>query len=170
MDPDSFSSDDWGVVWRTTGSHGYFAFFPRPIARTLELAPETVALQSKADLALGRLAGAGRILPNAAILLAPYALQESLDSSRIEGTQATLSDVFVANATGDADRIDIREVLNYRAAMDHGLNSGLPLSKRLLQEMHQILLTESHRSSRPPSRSTTSACRPSASAATSPAG
>jgi Fic family protein len=141
VDPFMFTSDAWGAVRRTPGGHGYYAFYPAPIARELPLAAKTVALQSKADLALGRLAGAGRILPNTGILLAPYALQESLDSSRIEGTQATLSDVFNANATGDTDRVDIREVLNYRAAMQHGLTSGLPLSKRLLREMHKILLT-----------------------------
>ncbi|MDN5934117.1 MAG: Fic family protein, partial [Pseudonocardia sp.] len=141
MDPADFTSDEWGHIRRTPGAHGYLAFHPRPLARQLSLAPATVALQSTADLALGRLCGAGRILPNTELLLAPYALQESLDSSRIEGTQATLSDVFAATATGDADRVDVQEVLNYRAAMDHGLTSGLPLSKRLLQEMHAILLT-----------------------------
>ena len=38
--------------------------------------------------------------------------------------------------------MNVREVLNYRAAMDHGLTSGLPLSKRLIYEMHEILLTD----------------------------
>ena len=141
MDPADFTSAAWGGVHRTSGPHGYYAFFPHKIDRHLTLDPSTVSLQSKADLALGRLAGAGRILPNTAILLAPYALQESLDSSRIEGTQATLSEVFNANATGEAGEAggtNVREVLNYRAAMDHGLNSGLPLSKRLLTEMHRV--------------------------------
>lgn len=110
MDPSSFTSDDWGVVRRTPGDHGYWAYFPRPVARQLALAPETVALQSKADLALGRLAGAGRILSHTDLLLAPYALQESLDSSRIEGTQTALSDVFAADATGEADRVGIRAI------------------------------------------------------------
>ena len=140
MDPADFTSDAWGVVRRTPGDHGYFAFHPTTIDRQLALDASTIVLQSKADLALGRLAGAGRILPNPDLLLAPYALQESLDSSRIEGTQATLSAVFNAAATGETVEVDVREVLNYRAAMDHGLTSGLPLSKRLLQEMHKILL------------------------------
>ncbi len=141
MDPSAYRSTIWGEVRRTPGQHGYYAYFPNKITRKLELNRRTVALQSKADLALGRLAGAGRVLPNVDILLAPYAMQESLDSSRIEGTQTTLSDVFAANATGEAADENVQEVLNYRAAMDHGLNSGLPLSKRLMQEMHKILLT-----------------------------
>jgi Fic family protein len=141
MDPTDFTSDAWGDVRRTPGEHGYYAFHPKALKRTLDLDRATVVLQSKADLALGRLAGAGRILPSTALLLAPYALQESLDSSRIEGTQATLSDVLSAKATGETAGVDVREVLNYSAAMDHGITSPLPLSKRLLCEMHAILLT-----------------------------
>lgn len=141
MDPRHFTSDAWGEVRRTAGTHGYYAFFPKKIRRELELDGRTVVLQSRADLALGRLAGAGRILPSTDVLLAPYAFQESLDSSRIEGTQATLSDVFNANATGERAGMDVQEVLNYKAAMDHGLSSPLPLSKRLLCEMHEILLS-----------------------------
>lgn len=127
---------------RTPGDHGYFAFVPSRMKHELVLDAETVALQSKADIALGRLAGAGRLLPNAAMLVAPYALQESLDSSRIEGTQATLSDVFSAKAGGGPAEMDVREVFNYQRAMTHGLHSPLPLSKRLMREMHDILLTD----------------------------
>jgi Fic family protein len=142
MDPADFVSDAWGDIRRTPGEHGYHAYYPKSLGRPLDLGRETVALQSKADLALGRLAGAGRILPSTAILLAPYALQESLDSSRIEGTQTTLSDVLSAKATGERAGVDVREVLNYSAALDHGITSPLPLSKRLLCEMHAILLAD----------------------------
>lgn len=142
VDPALFTSGEWGEVRRTPGDHGYFAFFPSRMKHELVLDAGTVALQSKADIALGRLAGAGRLLPNAAMLVAPYALQESLDSSRIEGTQATLSDVFSAKAGGGPTEVDVREVFNYQRAMTHGLHSPLPLSKRLMREMHEILLTD----------------------------
>ena len=145
MDPANFTSTTWGQVRRTLGRHGYNAYFPARIHREINLDRNTVALQSKADLALGRLAGAGRILPNAELLVTPYMLEEALYSSRIEGTQATLSDVFSANASGESDGVDIREVLNYRSAMRHGLDrlgGELPLSLRLMREMHEILLTD----------------------------
>ena len=98
---------------------------------------------SEADAALGRLAGAGRLLPNPHLLIAPYATQEALASSRIEGTQASLSDVFDAAATGVPGTVDVREVQNYVAALEHGLRRlpELPMSKRLIREMHGVLLT-----------------------------
>lgn len=97
---------------------------------------------SEADSALGRLAGAGRLLPNPHLLVTPYAVQEALASSRIEGTQATLSDVFAANAVGSTKSSGVQEVQNYVAALEHGLARlpTLPLSKRLIREMHSVLL------------------------------
>ncbi len=139
-----FASLAWGDVRRTLGRHGYYAYFPKPLPRHLELDSKTILLQSQADLALGRLAGAARLLPNTAILITPYSMQEALDSSRIEGTQASLSELFNATATGETTRMDVAEVLNYMNAMEHGLSrlrTTLPLSLRLMKEMHQILLT-----------------------------
>lgn len=65
-----------------------------------------------------------------------------LSSSRIERTQASLSDIFDATATGTIPSSDIREVLNYVAALNHGLRllaNTLPLSLRLMREMHESL-------------------------------
>ena len=71
-----------------------------------------VRLLSDADSALGRLARAGRVLPDPHLLIAPYLAQEALASSRLEGTQASLSDVFDAEAGAGRPSHDVREVRN----------------------------------------------------------
>jgi Fic family protein len=133
----------WGRAVSTGGSHPYIAFVPAALPREFDLGLDVVRALSAADSALGRLAGAGRLLPNPQLLLTSYRIREALASSRIEGTQASLSDVFDAEAVGTAGNDDVREVRNYVAALEHGLArlSTLPLSKRLLREMHEILLT-----------------------------
>jgi Fic family protein len=153
MDTSRFASTAWGEARRTIGRYGYCAYYPARLPRRLALEDETVALLSKADLALGRLSGAGRLLPGPDILIAPYVRIEALASSRIEGTQASLSDIFDATATGAIHNVNIREVTNYVAALDHGLellNDSLPLSLRLLREMHSKLLVDVRGSERAP--------------------
>jgi Fic family protein len=101
-------------------------------------------LLSQADIAVGRLAGAGRLLRDPGLLLQPYAVREALDSSRIEGTRASLADVFAARAAPEPPEMDVREVANYLRALAHGLDrlhDGFPLSLRLMREMHEVLLT-----------------------------
>ncbi|MGH8929388.1 MAG: Fic family protein [Egibacteraceae bacterium] len=126
---------------KTIGLHGYPAYLPARLPRALPLAPRTILLLSDADRALGRLAGAGGLLPNPHILLRPYITREALASSRIEGTQASLSDVFDATARGSI-RGEVREVTNYIAALDAGLAllEQLPLSMRLICQIHAVLL------------------------------
>jgi Fic family protein len=108
----------------------------------MDLSQEIVRLLSEADRALGRLAGAGRLLPNPHLLVNAYIRREAVASSRIEGTQATLSEVFDAEARGDMND-DIGEVVNYIRAMDAGLSqlATLPISRRLVQEIHEILMS-----------------------------
>ena len=98
---------------------------------------------SEADAALGRLAGAGRLLPNPHLLVNAYITREAVASSRIEGTEASVTEVFEAAATGHS-KADVREVTNYVKAMEHGierLQGGLPLSMRLIKEMHDLLMS-----------------------------
>jgi len=132
-----------GEAVRTPGPHGYVAYLPRPLPLKLELQPTTVLLLSEADRALGRLAGSGRLLPNPHLLIRPYVAREALASSRIEGTQASLSDLFDAQALDDI-RGDVKEVTNYIDALEHGLVrlETLPVSRRLLCEVHEILLSD----------------------------
>ncbi len=116
---------------------------PTNLPREVPLDLATVGSLSNADRAVGRLAGAGRLLPNPHLFLASYLAEEALASSRMEGTQASLSDVFDAAAVGgETTDLDVREVQNYVNALEHGLGRlrDLPISKRLLCEMHAILL------------------------------
>lgn len=132
-----------GQVARAPGQHGFHVFVPAPLPREVPLTAETILLLSEADDALGRLAGAGRLLPNPHLLVNAYLTREAVASSRIEGTQASLSEVFQAvagRATPPAS--DIREVENYIRAMELGLQrlAELPICLRLVREMHGVLM------------------------------
>lgn len=132
----------FGETRRTPGPHGYVAYFPAPIPRSLALPASTVRLLGEAEGALGRLAGVGRLVRNPDLLIRPYLLREALSSTRIEGTRASMAEVFEADAAGEAPNADVEEVVNYVAAMRWGLErlDELPLSTRLLCEMHGRLM------------------------------
>jgi Fic family protein len=123
------------------GPHGYVAYFPAPIPRTIDLPPSTQRLLADAEASLGRLAGVGQSVPNPHLLIRPYLLREALASTRIEGTRATMSELFEADA-GDPPNADVEEVINYIDALQWGLVEVecLPLSVRLLREMHARLM------------------------------
>lgn len=145
MDPSKFVASDWGRAVRTPGSWSYAAFVPNSLPQELQLDPDTVLRLSGADAALGRLAGSGRLLPDPHLLVNAYITREAVSSSRIEGTQASVTEVFDAAATGETKRDDIREIRNYVAALNHGVrrlrDDHFPISLRLIREMHKILLT-----------------------------
>lgn len=134
-------SSSFGRVVKTPGPHGYYTFLPTPLPRSLSLEGATVATLSDADRAIGRLAGAGRHLPNPQLLVNAYMRREAVASSRIEGTQATIAEVFDAESRDDI-RGDVVEVVNYVQAMATGLErlTTLPISRRLLEEIHGVLL------------------------------
>jgi Fic family protein len=67
---------------------------------------------SASDAALGRLAGSGRLLPDPHLLIDAYIIREAVLSSRIEGTQASATEVFDAAVTGESKRDDIRQVVS----------------------------------------------------------
>jgi Fic family protein len=145
MRPEDFNAPQIGRVKRGLGQWGFWYFHPEPIPRALELAAETVMALSNADTALGRLAGAGRLLRDPHLLVRPYVAREALASSRIEGTQASLSDVFQAAAAGgSAPDSNVREVENYILAMETGLQllENLPISNRVLRTIHATLLQD----------------------------
>lgn len=126
---------------------GYRAFMPPPLppSPSVRLEGELRAMLSKADLALGRLDGSIATLPNPDLLVFMYIRKEAVLSSQIEGTQSSLQDVLAAESDlferTDIPR-DVDEVLNYVAAMHHGLArlEELPLSVRLIREIHERLM------------------------------
>ena len=143
MDPDRFVDTRYGEVIKTPGRFGYYAFRPAPIPRRMPLDDRTISLMSEADRALGRLAGAGRILPNPHLLVRPYLTREALASNRIEGTQASLSDVFDVEADARDEDDQLTEVTNYIDAFEFGteLLGEVPISTRFLCRIHDVLLT-----------------------------
>ncbi|MBW3613828.1 MAG: Fic family protein [Actinobacteria bacterium] len=137
-----FADTPFGSARRTAGPHGYVAYFPRPIPREISIAPANLLRLADAEAALGRLAGAGRLLPHPHLLVGPYLRREAVASTRIEGTQASLLDVFDAEASDQPLGADVEEVVSYVRAMEQGLQrlETLPVSTRLVREMHAIIL------------------------------
>ena len=125
---------------------GYWAFIPDPLPPKLELTWELAAEISAADRGLSELAGIARTLPNPHLLIRPFMSREAVLSSRIEGTQASLSDLFYFEAaqTPPKPESDVREVRNYVNALEHGLKrlETLPVSLRLIREMHEELMRD----------------------------
>lgn len=123
---------------------------PNPPLRILELLPKL----SAAERALGRLDGITVLLPRQELFLYMYVRKEAVLSSQIEGTQSTLSDLlrFENEAQAGAPIDDIREVSNYVDAMMYGLERlhELPLSIRLIREMHARLLDSARGGSKAP--------------------
>lgn len=142
VDPDRYASTPFGEPRRTAGRFGYVAYFPWPIPRRLELPAASVRLLGEAEAALGRLDGIGRLLLNPYLLTRPYLLREAVSSTRIEGTHASLADVYEADAAGGPPNPDVEEVLCYVDAMQWGVEQldRLPLSMRMLRAMHARLL------------------------------
>jgi Fic family protein len=143
VEPTKFIAPAFGKVVKGAGKWGFYTFVPAPIPRELSLEGDTVMALSKADTAIGRLAGAGRLLPNPHLLVNPYMTREAVASSGIEGTQTSVGEVLEANATGQSlPDSDVREVQNYVAALTDGLQrlTELPLCLRLLREVHAVLM------------------------------
>lgn len=134
-------------VTAVAGPDGYAAFLPRPLPPnpplTITLATQT--LLDRANQALGRLDGVTLLLPDPDQFLYAYIRREAVLSSQIEGTQSSLSDLLLFENEGapGVPVEDTIETANYIAAMNHGLDrlrGGLPLSLRLLREVHSVLL------------------------------
>ena len=122
---------------------GQMAFVPDPLPRQIDLNTSLVYLLDQASRAVATLAGIGETLPNPHLLIRPFVRREAVLSSRIEGTQASISDLFLFEAAGERRaRGDVREVANYVRALDYGLDrlSELPLSMRLVNQIHAELL------------------------------
>ncbi|MFY9511220.1 MAG: Fic family protein [Rubrivivax sp.] len=125
---------------------GYKAFVPAPLPPEPPIAygGELQTLLSNADRDIGRLDALAALLPNPDLFVAMYVRHEAVLSSQIEGTQSTLEDVlaYEADALRDDTPRDVEEVVNYVRAMNHGLARlpELPLSLRLLREIHGELM------------------------------
>lgn len=125
---------------------GYRAFIPAPLPPepAVALTGDLPGLLSQADRALGRLDGSVLTLPNPDLFVFMYVRKEAVLSSQIEGTQSSLQDLLAAEADlfDESMPRDVDEVVNYVRAMKHGLArlNELPVSVRLIREIHEILM------------------------------
>lgn len=126
---------------------GYKAFIPSslPPNPPVKMDEAMNQLLSEANIALGRLDTMGYLLPNIDYIIAMYVRKEALLSSQIEGTQASLDDIFEYESHVAVKNIqDVEEVVNYIKALNHGLKrlKEFPMSLRLIKEIHNILLSQ----------------------------
>ncbi len=123
---------------------GYTAFIPNPLPPKIEWSNQLINALSDADRLLGRLAGEAGKLLNPHIFIRPFIMKEAVLSSRIEGTQSTLEEMLAkeAGAVVEQNIDDMREVSNYVVALEYGITrlDTLPLSLRLLRELHEKLM------------------------------
>lgn len=125
---------------------GYKAFIPAalPPVPPVRIDLEMQQLLSEADRALGRLDGSIQTLPNPDLFVFMYVRKEAVLSSQIEGTRASINDLIKAEAEifDSQGPADVFEVVNYVDAMNYGIErlAELPLSRRLIQEIHARLL------------------------------
>lgn len=144
MEPQAFQHSTAGRMLRVPGK-GYWAYHPAPLPPALTWTTELILTLSQADSALGELRGLGHSLANPHLLIAPFIRREAVLSSRIEGTQASLSDLYVYEAAQlplFEQPEDVKEVYNYVTALEYGLErlQSFPISLRLIRELHARLL------------------------------
>lgn len=143
MKKTDFSKKAPGKVIKTL--QGYLAFVPAPLPPDIEWSAKLLAALSKADRSLARLAEVGNAFPAPHVVARPFIRKEAVLSSQIEGTRTSFQELLSYEAGqlslfGNLE--DTREVHNYVQALDYGLErlETLPLSIRLIREIHGILL------------------------------
>lgn len=146
MNPAEFGPNAPGRL--TPTAHGAQAFVPDPLPDGLALPAETILQLVEAENAVGRLAGTTAREFNPYLIGSPLLHREAILSSRMEGTITTPEQLVLLEAETQAGRRDgsdddTREVLNYVEAMQHGLSrlAELPVSLRLMKEIHRVLMT-----------------------------
>lgn len=158
MDRAQFLEHAPGSLVPITAPEKDWAFVPAPLSRDWTLPSEHVPLLVDARQTLARLDGAGRHLPPHSLLLRPLQRREALRSSALEGTFATAEELLAYGLepkapTSTADPANAwREVFNYDAALQQGqkLLRKLPLSSRVIRELHKTLLDHVRGSDRTP--------------------
>jgi len=124
------------------------------------MTPELRALEARANVAIGRLDGITRLLPDPDLFVYMYVRKEAVLSSQIEGTQSSLSDLLLFEHEGapHMPTDDVKEVSRYVAAQERGIKllKTIPLSMRLLKELHSVLLKGSRGGDKAPGELRTS--------------
>jgi len=143
MDAGRFVESAFGQPKREPGNKWAFTYYlPKTIPRQLPLTAEIVLAMSDADAALGHLQGLGMVITDPSLLIGPYLRREALASSRIEGTQASLSELFQSEIDATTSDDDTDEVKRYLEATElaYNLAKSLPITQRLVLQVHEVLL------------------------------
>ena len=143
MKPNDFRSPETGQVILT--QQGYYTFIPAPLPPKLNWALPLVSALSEAERDLSRLSTLSGAFPFPHLLLQAFIRREAVLSSRIEGTRATLAELYTyesAQLSFLEAHDDVREVHNYVAALDYGLErlKQFPMSLRFIREIHGKLM------------------------------
>jgi Fic family protein len=143
LDITKFVSEPPGELIKITDD---YAFVPAQLPPSWRFPERLWPLLAEARQEVGTLNGIGRTLPNPAILLRPLEDREAITSSRLEGTYVTPRELLLFEmestvAPSEDRRNDWREVANYRKALHVGATSDLPISLRLIRQMHEVLLS-----------------------------
>jgi Fic family protein len=144
MNPNDFHSPETGQVVITQS--GYYAFIPAPLPPSLSWTLPLISVLAEAERELSRLSTLAEAFPFPQLLTQPFMRREAVLSSRIEGTRATLAELYTyesAQLSLIETNDDVREVQNYVTALDYGLErlQTLPISLRLIREIHEKLMT-----------------------------
>ena len=144
MNPKDYLSEETGKAIFT--QRDYWAFLPAPLPPEVHWQTDLVELLTKTERALAALANIGYAFPAPHITVRPFIYREAVLSSRIEGTQTTLTGLYdfkafqmeLIEASPDA-----HEVHNYVLALEYGIErlNTLPVSLRLIREIHERLMT-----------------------------
>lgn len=152
MDKERFSHSTAGRVIRIgKGEDAYWAFVPHDLPPDLDLDEELASLLADAERSLGELQGLAEIMPNPHLFVGPFIRSEAVFSSRIEGIEADVVDLYAYEAgqlslpglgRPGVSASDVWEVLNYVRALEYGLErvGRSPVSLRLIRELHLRLM------------------------------
>ena len=135
------------VKGSAVGGEQYHAYIPKPLPPDPPLdMSELYPLLDEANTALGRLDGMSMVLPDSSLFLYMYVRKEAVLSSQIEGTQSSLSDLllFETDEAPGSPLTDVMEVSSYVSALNYGLErlQEIPLSLRLIREIHAKLMND----------------------------
>jgi Fic family protein len=151
MNPEAYQTSTSGKLIRVLqGELGYAAFVPNALPPALAIDWELAGLLVKATAAMHELAGLASNLPNPQLFIRPLIRREAVLSSRIEGTQTEIAELYAYEAgqlslpgmETAPPEAELREVLNYVKALEYGLEriQSLPVSLRLIRETHARLM------------------------------
>jgi Fic family protein len=149
MERDAFEEDAPGSLVSIGDGPNYIAFDPDPLPPEIE-SGELLSPVADAAAAVAELKGIGPRVGDDRVLIEPFVRKEALESARIEGTRATLSDLYAYEAGGeqlvqDENREGVKEVQNYLRALNYGrkqIEDSPELTESLLCSMHERLLTD----------------------------